>query len=186
MAILLRKRVQSHCLIWSDFSSIIWCRTDEWNNSEFIVLFDVWLLSKGRFLISQVIFRDDRFPNEVDQLVNNFHGVLVESKKIFMSKLFMLNDIWNFMIFQQISHTVLEYSIVEQMVLIYRFMYPNDIKFSTRVVKNNLDSYWPYFEVRDNSRFIWSRIDQRKGVSIIFPIKIVSENLNCIHSLTLS
>jgi hypothetical protein len=61
---------------------------------------------------------------------------------LFMDPLvFKLNDIWIFMIFQQVSHTVLEYSIVEQMILIYRLTNRKDIKFTTGAIKNNLDSY---------------------------------------------
>jgi hypothetical protein len=78
MAILSRMGIQFHWFIWSDFRDIIWYETVEQNNAEFIVLFAIWLLNEGPFLINQIIFNNNRFSNDVDQFVNNFHKILVE------------------------------------------------------------------------------------------------------------
>jgi hypothetical protein len=72
------------------------------------------------------------------------------------------------------------------MILIYRFSDPNDVKIATTVLENSLDSYWPYFETRDDVLFVSSRIDPRKGISIGRQKDTALVNLDCINSLTLS
>jgi hypothetical protein len=71
-------------------------------------------------------------------------------------------------------------------LLVYRFADPNDLKLATKALEDNLDSYWPHFEIRDNALFISSRIDPRKGISIPLRKETALKSLDSIHSLTLS
>jgi MoxR-like ATPase len=143
-------------------------------------------IPKDRSLIIEIMFKNAGFPEEANQFVNNFHQLFFETKKKFRSDLFTLHDIRKFMMFRQFSYKILEYSIIEEMILVSRFADDDEIALLAKTVRNTLDCYWPRFKILENALVIGSQFSPNEGISIELCHETALNDLNLINSLTLS
>jgi hypothetical protein len=137
--------------------------------------------------IVKSIFEGAKCESERKLFLRHFHNITASAKRVITSDLFTLNDIRKFVTFRERTYDLLEYPVIEHLILIYRFSDQNDITLAREVIHNELWAYWPCFVILNNNFSVSPTTDMRLGIEVPIRYEIVNrESFDAIDSLTIS